>query len=59
MNVAARDQKAATWVRDHLRGVAVEGGPADGAAMDVGKAMDGSRGRCFLRAKHELASVAL
>jgi hypothetical protein len=43
---------------DHLRGVAEEG-PRDGAAMGVEKAMDGLRGRCFLRAKHELASVAL
>jgi len=57
-NVAARDRKAATWVLDHLRGV-VEEGPMDGAAMGVEKAMDGSRGRCFLRVKHELASVAL
>jgi hypothetical protein len=31
----------------------------DGGAMDVEKATDGSRGRCFLRARHELASVAL
>jgi hypothetical protein len=49
---------AATWVLDHLRGV-VEEGPTDGGVMGVERAMDGSRGRCFLRARHELASVAL
>jgi hypothetical protein len=47
-----------TWVLDHLCEVAEEG-PMDGGAMDVEKATDGSRGRCFLRARHELASVAL
>lgn len=47
-----------TWVLDHLYEVAEEG-PMDGGAMGVEKATDGSRGRCFLRAKHELASVAL
>jgi hypothetical protein len=45
-------------VLDHLRGV-VEEGPTDGGVMGVGTAMDVSRGRCFLRARHELASVAL
>lgn len=49
---------AATWVLDHLREV-VEEGPTDGGVMGVGTAMDVSRGRCFLRARHELASVAL
>lgn len=43
---------------DHLRGMVVEEGPTDGGVMGVETAMDGSRGRCFLRAKHELASVA-
>jgi hypothetical protein len=57
-NVAAKDHKAVTWVLDHLCEVAEEG-PMDGGAMGVGKATDGSRGRCFLRARHELASVAL
>jgi hypothetical protein len=49
---------AATWVLDHLHGV-VEEDPTDGGVMGVETAMDGSRGRCFLRARHELASVTL
>jgi len=57
-NVAAMDRMAATWVLDHLREMAEEG-LTDGGVMGVEMAMDGSRDRCFLRARHELASVAL
>ena len=44
----ARDRKAATWGLSHSHAMAA--GRRDGVATGAARAMDVSRGRCFLRA---------